>query len=342
MAKTMLSIDIGSSRIKFVEGLYKKGKFNIKEFGQLPISENSIRGERIKNINDISSDISNYLNAHKFKAKNAIVTLNGVEAVIRDVDLPQANPNELNEMIKNEMIHTFHANEENVIQYKLVEKFKDDEGTQLNKFRVASLSPDIINDYDELLKILKLSPVAMDINFNCIDKFFSTCTTVNEHAINEKTVMFIDFGADNTTVYINSNGKQKIFRHLNIGASEIEKIISDEMVSTPKEIKAMKENGADFFSSEGDNEEYYRILKPYFYNLIEELRNIIRFYMNRIKSEFVSQIFIMGGGSNLYGICEYLQNGLNIPVEKIVKTSNMNQKQPIHEHLNAIGALIRN
>lgn len=341
MAKTMLSIDIGSSRIKIVEGSYKKGKFNIKKFGQLPVPENSIRGERIKNVNDISSDISNYLNAQKFKTKNAIITLNGAEAVIRDIDLPKANANELNEMIKNEMIHTYHANEENVIQYKLIDRFADDEGTQLNKFRVASLKPDIINDCHELLKILKLNPVAMDINLNCIDKFFSTCTTVNDYAINEKTVMFIDFGADYTTVYINSNGKQKVFRHLNIGSSEIEKIVSDEMVSTPKEIKILKENGTDFFNGEGENEEYCRILKPYFYNLMEELRNIIRFYMNRIKSEFVSQVFIMGGGSNLFGMCEYLQTGLNIPVEKIVKTSNMNQKQPIHEHLNAIGALIR-
>jgi len=343
--KSLLSIDIGSDRIKLVQGYYRKDTLYIEKIGHLPVPEYSIEKERIKNGKALADDIINYINKQNIKTKDVVITINAVGSVIRDIDLPKANPKELNSMLENEMIHTYHVSETDFIQYKLLDTFKDEAGTTLDKYRVAALSADIIGEYHELVKMMKLNPVAMDINLNCMDKLLNKFTTINGQNIADKTVMFVDLGAQNTTVYINSMGKQRVSRNLNIGSSEVEKIVSDETLTSTKVIKKMKEEGFNFLSKEYENEQYYSILKSYFYNLDQELRNIIRFYTSRFESDSVTQVFLMGGGSALSGLSEYLQENLNMPVERVQKILNINDdkisESTMHAYLNAFGALIR-
>ena len=343
-SKALLAIDIGSEKIKIAQGYYRKEVLYIEKTGQLAVPEYSLEKGHIKNAKAVADEILNYLNNQNIKTKDVVLTFNAVGSVIRDIDMPKSNPKELDSMIKNEMIHTYHAGETNVIQYKLINVFKDDNGIPFEKYRVAALNSEIVEEYHDLVKRMKLNPVAMDINLNCIDKLFNKCKSINDQPITDKTTMLVDFGSQNTTVYINSIGKQQVFRHLNIGSAEIEKIVSGEMLTSPAVIKKMKEEGFNFLSSEYENEKYYLVLKSYFYNLNEELRNIVRFYTNIFESDTVNQIYVMGGGSSLTGLTEYLQAGLNIPVDRIQKMINVNDKNSkndLHTYLNAFGALIR-
>ncbi len=342
---TLLSIDIGSSRIKIAGGNYNsKSGLYIDKVGQLAVPEYSIEKEHIKNAELLADNITKYIIQKNFKATDVYITIKAIGSVIRDIDLPKANPKELDSMIRNEMIHTYHIDETDVIQYKLIESYKDDSGTAFDKYRAAALNADFVNEYYEFVKMLKLKPASMDINMNSMDKLLNLCTAINNEPIADKSIMIVDYGDQNTTVYIYLNGKQQIFRHLSIGSSEIEGKVGDSTLTPPLEIRKLKEGGFNFLTNEG-NEQYYSTLKPYFYNLNEELRNIIRFYANRSDSAFVSQVFLAGGGSKLSGLTEYLQAGLNLPVERIEKMSNINEKIPkrtLLTHLNAFGALIRN
>lgn len=342
-SKDQLAIDIGSEKIKMIQGFYRKGEFNISKIGVIQLPKYYIENEYVKNPDELAKEISNFIRAEKFKAKNAIITIKAVEAVIRDIDLPKCSPKELRPIIKNEMIHSYHANEANMIQYKLIDSKKDDKGNQTNRYRAASVNHEMISGYQELLKKAKLSPIAMDINVNCIDKLIKVLKNINDYQISNKTIMLVDFGAVYTSVYIYSAGNQKVFRNLDIGSQEIEKKISEELFVSPEDAKKMKEQDYNFLVSGSENEQYYNVLKSYFYNLIEELRNIIRFYNDRVEQNSIDQIFTMGGGCSLFGLTEFLQSNLNIETQAINKINVKNKKQnyDLHEYLNALGALIR-
>lgn len=343
-SKDQLSIDIGSDRIKIVQGYYRKGEFSISKIGNMQLSKHYIENEYVKNPDDLAKEISDFLKAEKFKAKNSIITVKAVEAVIRDIDLPKCSPKELRPIIKNEMIHSYHANETNMIQYKLIDLKKDEKGNQANRYRVASVNCEMINGYQELLKKSKLNPIAMDINVNCIDKMIKVTKSINDYKMANKTILLIDFGAVHTSVYIYSAGNQKVFRHLDIGSAEIEKKISDGLFISTEEAKKMKEEEYNFLVCSSENEQYYTVLKSYFYNLVEELRNLIRFYNDRVEQNTIDQVFTMGGGSSLFGLTEYLQTNLNIEtqsIQNIVNVKAKKQNYDLHEYLNALGALIR-
>ena len=340
--KTMLSIDIGNEKIKITEGNQINDRIFLKNIGSLSVPEYSIDHENIKNAEVISDDIKSYLHTNNFSAKNVVATINATDALISDIDLPKSNPKDLHAMIKNEMIHSYHIDETDVIQYKLIETYQNDANAPMNKYRVSVMEAEFIDKYFQLVQMLQLKPIALDINMNAMDKLVKHYSVINEQDISKKAVMILDLGAITTTAYIYENGEQKFFRQLLTGSSEIEQLISDATLAPPLEIKKMKEQGYNFFSADAD---YFDILQLYFYRFNEDIRNMIRFYSNKNNSAELAQIFLTGGGSKLTGLTKSLQDQLNLPVERILSMTNNNNhalpKSTLLTHLNTFGALIR-
>lgn len=338
----LLSIDIGKGNIKLAEGSYVKDELTIEKTAVCPLPLYSIEGEHIINMEVISDAIKAVIEKERFKAKNAVVTINATTASYRDIDMPKANAKELDLMIKNELVQTYHVNETDVVQYKTLETLSSDSGLALTRYRVASMDARLVDGYHELMKSLKFKSPIMDINVNSMEKLFGLCSFVNSQPMAGTSSVFVDFGEASTTVYIYAYGMVQLFRHFNIGSRDIERIVSDNTLTPPEDIKRKKEEGYDFFSNEDDL--YYLSLKTYFYNLHDELRKIIRFYINRKSGNKIDKIFIFGGGSNLKGLTNHLETNLNIPVEKIQTMSGVKGKVldgQFTTYANAFGALIR-
>ena len=80
--------------------------------------------------------------------------------------------------------------------------------------------------------------------------------------------------------------------------------------------------------------------------ILEELERIIKFYGNKSNST-IEKIYIYGGLSNLKNIDIYMENRLNISVNKIKDIPNVDftnkeyVDENLGEYLNAISAIIR-
>lgn len=341
----LLSMDIGGSTIKLAEGSYGKNGLTIERASSLPVPDESIGNERITNSMAIAEALLDAIRKGGYKAKETVVTVNAPNAVIRDISLPKGNPKETSSMIRNEMIKTYHVQESDVVQYKKIGSEKDEKGVELHRYQAAALDENLVDEYYELFKMMKLKKVVMDININAMDKLFHLCNNVNGQSLKEKASLFIDLGAVYTTAYVQAESEQKLFRHINIGSREIEHILSDETLSSPADIRRRKEEGMNLFAANTETGQYYEILKPYFYNLVDEIRKIIRFYYNRTDAgNNIDQIYIFGGGSKLVGLPEYLEENLNMKTERIERLSGIGGSfvsEILPTHLNAFGALIR-
>ncbi len=301
-------------------------------------------GEIIQNPDLLVDAITNAMKASGFQTKDAVLTIDGYGAVIRDIDLPTAKPKEIASMITTEMIETYHVQPEGVIQYKVVDKVISENGAMLDRYRAAAMDREIVEAYHNVLADAKLKPIAMDININAMDKLLAGEVMINDELPSEAGAMIIDFGDILTTVYIVSKGKPMFFRQLDSGSSEIEKIISDKTFEPEEDIKKMKEGGFNFFGNNEEEEKYAEILRPFFYNMTDEIRKIIGFHTSRSGAGNVSHIFLCGGGSNLTGFAEYCEGNFGVPSEQINKISSVKLKDsaiPVASYMNAIGALIR-
>ena len=230
-------MDMGTNSIKIALGEFKKSNLTIQKVASVMVPEYSIEKGRIKNATALADLLGDFLKLENIKVNNAVITINAVDAIVRDIDLPNGKPKELEAMIRNEMIRTYHVDDNDVIQFKAIDSFTNESGAVMTTYRTVALDADLVEEYHEFVKLLPFKSVALDINLNCIDKLFQWCPTVNEINVKEKTVMLIDFGAKVTSVNQHTGGKQRIFRQLELGSDEIEKRIGDIALIQPSEVK---------------------------------------------------------------------------------------------------------
>lgn len=340
---SILSIDVGHGNLHIVEGNYSKGTVFVDRAVTFKIPERCFNGDMIENKELFIATLSEAIQNSEFVSREALLTFNAFDAIVREISLPNAKLKEITSMIKNELMQTYHAEATDIIQYKIIDKKVNEQGITMNRYRAAALDTEIVSTYHQILMGAKLKPAAMDLNFNAIDKLLSGDNTINDKTQNSNATMFLDFGETLTTAYIASHGKPIFHRHINSGCGEIERHIYEETFTSEDEIRRMKEDGYNFFSNDV-SDKYYSILRPYFYHLIDEVRKIIEFYTSRPNAESIEQIFLFGGGSNLAGFAEYCESIFNIPTEKIEKISKVkfkNAATPVVLYMNAIGALIR-
>ena len=343
-ANSLLSIDVGRGNLHIVEGNYSKGTVNIDKTVIIRIPDRCFNGGAVENKELFIATLSDIIRNHGFISKTAVVTVNDFDAIVREISLPVAKPKEIASMIKNELVQTYHAEPEDIIQFKTIDKGVNEQGNTMNKYRAAALDPDMVDTYHEIITGAKLKPLAMDLNFNAMDKLLSGSMTVNNRILNGNATMFLDYGESLTTAYIVSPGKPIFHRHINVGCGEIERHIHEETFASEEEIRKMKEEGYNFFNKDSEGDKYYMILRPYFYHLADEIRKIIEFYTSRPNAASVDQVFLFGGGSILVGFSDYCEHNFNIPTEKIEVLSNVKFKNPetlVAPFTNAIGALIR-
>jgi type IV pilus assembly protein PilM len=341
---SLLAIDVGKKNIHMAEGSFSKNVVMVEKVANLPVPEGVFTGEIIDNPDLLAEAIANAVKTFGFRAKDAIITLDGYGSVIRDIDLPAAKPKEIASMIRTEMIQTYHVEPEDVVQYKIIDKVTSENGAQLNRYRATAINREIVEAYHRVIADARLKPVAMDININAIDKLLAGEVMINDELTGETGTMIIDIGDVLTTVYIISKGKPLFFRQLDFGSGEIEKIISEKTFEPEQDIKKMKEDGFDFFGTGDEGERYAEILRPFFYSMADEIRKIIGFYASRSNNGNIRRIFLCGGGSNLTGIAGFCEANFGVPAEQIISISTVKSKDsviPIASYMNAIGALIR-
>ena len=341
---SLLSIDLGSQNLHIVEGSFQKNVLKVLRMGSFPVPEDCMKGDVILDVDEVANTLINGIKSFGSKSKEVAVTINAISSLIRDVELPLAKPKELEGMIRNELMQSYHVTDNHEIQYKLIESVKAPDGAAMNRYRAIALELPVIESHYRLVLKAKKKPIAMDVNINAIDKLLSLTNQVNEKPLDTGASMFIDFGHRSTTIYIYSKGLPLFYRHLNMGSGEIEKIISEEILSSVEEVRALKESGLDLFNDDEKAKTYFQYLRPYFYSFNDEMRKIVSFYSARNKGITVERAYLFGGGGRLAGLPGYWESNLNIPVETVQTISSLNLPQDHKDlglYLNSIGALIR-
>lgn len=337
-----ISIDIGSKNLHIAEGDFQKGVLTVKGGQSFELPPGCVASEAIEDGALLTETLANYLKAGEFTAKEAILTINATHAIIRELDFPKAKPKELDSMIKNEMYQTFHVLNTDVIQYKAIGQTADNDGALLDRYRVAAIEHDNVDHFHTLLERAGLKAVAMDINVNAIDKMVQWADSLNEKAIDDKTVLLIDFGHSVTTIYICTKNQPLFYRNLSMGSAEIDGVLKSTFYMEEADAVEFKKN-TDFFANTTEAVPYFEALKPFLYHMNDEIRKLIAFYSNRNKEGGVSSCYVFGQGAELTGLIDYWGSSLNLPMEKLQSFSRggsmVKVKHPAQ--LNAIAALIR-
>ncbi|GAB1476746.1 hypothetical protein MASR2M70_15820 [Bacillota bacterium] len=343
--KSITAIDLGSRNVHIAAGINHKGVLKISEGGCFPLPEGAVKGDRIQNADAIAQIIAESFKSLGIKGNKAVITINAAGAIKKDILIPaESKKKKLESMITNELRLNYNIQDYYVTQFKAIEKEDGENNAMLSAFRTVSIDESLVGICREILVKAKLKPVAMDVNLNALDKLLSDDVSINERPIKEGATALIDFGHHETTVYIHSSGKPLFFRHISFGAGEIERILAEETFADIEDMRENKEGGFHLFDEEEKSQRYFQMLRPFFYSLNDELRNVIKFYNNRYKLVPVDRAYLFGEGSRLNGLAAYWESSLNVPTELLSSISGVSLPgahiEPLG-YINCFGALIR-
>ena len=319
-----LSIDIGSSYIKFAVGQKMGRRLKVDKTFKARLPAGVYENGHMHNIQEMKSIIQGALNANSVKLKDVICTLESTDAIKRELVVPAVAPEDLSEMVSYEIgqylpidINSY------VLQYKIVREFEE-ENVKKYELLVAALPKEIVHNIYSMLIEMGLDPYALDIHSNAVDKIAAEYELFNEASIKENTVAFLDLGHENINVIIVEKGQYKFNRLIKNGTRDFEQLTTEFEFKTIDEIS-----------------EHLDVVDRW----IEEIDKVFKYYTSRSVDNTIDKIFIYGGISVMEGLDTYIHERLNIPVELIKFIDNVEivagNEYTLAQSLNAISAIIR-
>ncbi|MCC5911465.1 MAG: type IV pilus assembly protein PilM [Clostridiaceae bacterium] len=344
-----LSIDIGNYQIKIIEGRQQLQQIKVKQAWQMNTPADSYQDGQIINLERLREVIYSHISKENIKAKNVVFTLDSTSVINREILLPPAKPKELESMLEYELHQHMPVDlKEYVVQKKIIGETEVD-GIKKIKTLVTAMPKIIVENYIQLANNLYLKPKALDVHFNCLDKFLGLKGSINDkRQLNTSTLVLLGIGHDSIQLTLMEEGKHEFNRLLTIGSKEIDLNIANSFNLTLQEAQDKKHRIAPIYEEAEDitMNIVIEMVRNTVDQWINEIDRVFKYYTSRSAGNRIEGILLYGGGAKLNGLSEYLENYFDIPTSLIDKVSDVccegiEKEFQVAEFVNAIGAIIR-
>jgi len=343
----LVSLDIGSSDIKIVEGQVKGGKLKIYNMRKIKSPEDIIQDGELFNEESILLKLKEEMKTSRVRTKNIALVSSSSTIISREIIVPYVENNEELKTLVNYEIEQFLAINLNnyVIQFMRLEEVIVDEVRKEKIFTII-YPKNLIESYRNLAEKLLLNPYALDISNNSIRKLSSIADIYNVDLINkEESILYLDLGYKSVDLSIVNNNNLEFIRVMPIGGIEIDRFIADLNGISMEEAEEIKKAQVEVGKHRKENQLNDGVVEV-IEGWLEDLNRIIQFYTNKSNGKKISHIYLYGGTSKLRGIDEYIALKTGIDTTKIITANNIEFSKNINtttieEYVNALGALVR-
>lgn len=325
---SLVSIDIGFRNIKIVEvDVGRNNEIFIKNFGIASTPKGSIKNGAIKDVKSVTNEIKKVMNEVNVKAKNAKIVMSGTNIISRIFMIDKIPGEDLNVAVRNTISQNMPIDmDAHQIDYKVLQELREDGSNKMKVFVTAVLKS-IIQSYIEILIELGLKPISVDIPANSTAKFFNRDIMVTESEtwfkkkkyskLSQNTFAVIDFGSETTIVNILRDRVLEFNKVILRGSSNLDEAISasvDKKIDEAERIKKMYGMVLPEINVGEEQEKIYESMKSVIDDIIKQIFQCFEFYEKRCYGDKVGKIYIIGGGSLLKGLREYMEEIFNLPV----------------------------
>ena len=240
MAKNCVGLDIGSSSVKVVQAkLSKKGVVTITGYDLQPLPPQTIVDGTIMDQSAIVDAVRDLWTRMRFKKKDRDVALaiSGHSVIIKKIQVPPMEPDELAEQIPWEAEHHIPFAKDDVeIDYHVVTEANP--SGQMELLLVAA-KKEVVHDYTSVAREAMLTPQVVDVAAFSVQNAFAHNYTVEEG----ETVVLVNVGAAISNINIIRDGVSVFTRDVTIGGNAFTEEIQKQLNLSYEEAEAYKTGG---------------------------------------------------------------------------------------------------
>jgi len=296
-------IDIGNRAFKAVKLVREGDALRIDDFEFIEhetlLSEAGDNKEQL-----IQTALANFTQRHMLKNTPVSIGVSGQNSFARFVKLPPVEDKKIPEIVRFEAIQQIPFPLDDVEwSYQL---FRQDDNPEV-EVGIFAMRKELVNqhikhftDFDLNVQNVQMNPLAV---YNALQY---------DGRFDDGIAMVVDVGTDNTDLLI-ASAKSIWMRSIPIGGSSF----------TDALVKAFKLNfvKAEQLKREAATSKYarqiFQHMRPVFADLVAEIQRSIGFYASVNRDAKINKIFALGGTFKLPGLQKYLQQNLQLPVERI-------------------------
>jgi type IV pilus assembly protein PilM len=301
-ARFAWGIDIGNRALKAIKLVRDEGGLRIDDF-EIIEHENVLSNAGDNKEALIQTALANFVQRHATKGGVAAISVSGVSSFARFIKLPPVEPKKIPEIVRFEAIQQIPFPLDDVEwSYQL---FQTPESPDV-EVGIFAMRRELINahikrftDVDLNVQVVQMNPLAV---YNAM---------YHDNRL-QGTTMLIDLGAENTDLII-ADGETIWLRSIPIGGNNFTEVLVKSFKLPFNKAEDLKRNA----NTSKYARQIFQAMRPVFADLVAEIQRSIGFYSSVHRESRIKKVLALGGTFRLAGLQKYLQQNLQLDVEKL-------------------------
>lgn len=314
-AKTpLLAVDIGSNSIKVGRLLGTPGKFELSNFGMMPLDPESVVEGVVQDEDHVVDALTRLVHAEEVDTPYAVASVAGEAVMIKKIKVPMMSKEELEEFIPQEAEQYIPFDIDDVrIDFQILEgvstmeehEFEEEEDKQ--EILLVAVQNEIIDSRSNVLTAAGLKPCIIDLDVFAIVNAISISRNLQDMG----SVALMDLGGAFTHLNILMDGVTSYTRDIPIGQDACTTQLMAKYEMEYRESESIKVGA---IPEDANKEEIIDLIIESYEPILEELHKSFEFFSTTSNSQ-VERAFLCGGGAMIPGVDGLLSDRLGVPVE---------------------------
>ncbi|HEY2586605.1 MAG TPA: type IV pilus assembly protein PilM [Tepidisphaeraceae bacterium] len=299
-------IDIGNRALKAVRLAHGPNGLVIDDFDVVEHEQVlSNAGDNRESL--IHSALANFVQRHDLKKTPVAIGVSGQSSFARFIKLPPVEPRKIPEIVRFEAIQQIPFPLDEVEwSYQL---FTDPKSPDV-EVGIFAMRKDLVNQH-----IAYFTDAGLNVQTVQMNPLAVYNAMYHDDRIKGST-MIVDLGSENTDLII-AEGETIWLRSIPIGGNKFTEALATQFKLKFPKAEELKRNAAT--SKYG--RQILQAMKPVFNELVSEIQRSIGFYASVHRDSRITRVLALGGTFRLPGLQKYVQQNLQIEVQRVDRFS---------------------
>jgi type IV pilus assembly protein PilM len=324
-----VGMDIDRGAIKAVQISRSGGDYTLQHVGYRRLPPGVIEDGEVADYEVLVGELKEFWETHSFKGKKVVLGVANQKVVVRLLDLPHMEPDDLKSAISFEaQDHIPMPLDEAVLDYVVLGP--QEEGADIDRIMLVAAQKDMVGVFTAAIRDSGLRPVGVDVKALSLLR-----SSLPESFFDEGAVLLLDISSEITSLVVSQGGSPTLTRFVLGGSGNFVRTIA-EVADIPEEdaekhlMNPRISIGDALDETEGDEDDVSeedeldpaltfdirRGLEDAVQFLAEDVQRSIEYHYSQPGAREVSQVFVSGEGALVSGLDSYVGELLDIPTQR--------------------------
>ncbi len=321
-SRIAVGLDIGTSSVRAAQVSLSKGNSTLERFGQVALPAGAVRDGEVVDAAAVTAAIKQLWSQTKFSTKKVVLGVANQKVVVRQVDLPWLEEDELRKSLPFQVQDYIPIPvEQAILDYHPLEELTDGTGARILRVLLVAASREMVSSILSAVTDAGLKPSAVDLTSFAL---LRSLVNADELGMATSAEAFVDIGASVTNIVVHQGGSPRFVRILLMGGGDVTEALAERAGVPLEHAESLKQSVGMGIPAQGEAHPASRVIESVGSSLVEEIRGSLDYYLAQPAAVRIGRIVLTGGGSRLNGFAERLATSTRLPVDLGSALAGMN------------------